>query len=133
MSNQKIAKSSVVQAQLRTDIPEFQVGSLISVHYKIIEKTTKGLAKERVQIFKGIVIDRHRKNSLDATYTVLKVGASNIKVKRVFPVHSPMVDKVTVEKLQRGRRANLRYLIDVKSPEKSLRARSVKPKTVVEA
>ena len=129
MSNNKILASQVVQAQLRTDIPEFHVGSLLKVHYRIKE-TTKTGTKTRIQIFAGIVIDRHKKTSLDATFTVLKVGASAIKIKRVFPVNSPLIDKIEVSKLQRGRRATLNYLLEVKNPEKSIRGKAVKPKAV---
>ena len=129
MSNNKILASQVVQAQLRSDIPEFHVGSLIKVHYKIKE-TVKTGTKTRIQIFAGIVIDKHKRNSLDATFTVLKVGASAIKVKRVFPVNSPLIDKIEVSKLQRGRRATLNYLLDIKNPEKAIRAKAVKARTV---
>lgn len=121
MSSHLIHSSKVVQAQLRKDIPFFTVGSVVSVHYKIIEGN-----KERIQIFTGIVIDRHKKSSLEATFKVLKVGAGSVKVTRVFPLHSPQIDKVVVVKLQRGRRATLNYLADIKDPIKAIRSKPVK-------
>ena len=61
MSHHLIQKSSVVRSQLRKDVPDFTVGSVVSVYYKIKEGN-----KERTQIFTGIVIDRHKKNHIDA-------------------------------------------------------------------
>jgi large subunit ribosomal protein L19 len=132
MSNQKIMNSSVVKAQLRSDIPFFRVGSIVTVYYRIIEKTEKGGAKERIQAFKGIVINMHEKKSINATFSVLKVSAGAVKVKRIFPIHSPMIDRVEVNVLQRAIKANVRYLTDVKSPEKSIRAKksSIKVKEI---
>ena len=128
MSNNLIHKSSVVQSQLRQDIPIFTTGSVVSVHYKIKEGT-----KERIQIFTGIVIDRHEKKSLNATFKVLKVATGSIKTVRVFPLHSPNILKIVVTSLQRGRRANLRYLMGVKDPIKAIRSKKVVIKTPVEA
>jgi large subunit ribosomal protein L19 len=131
MSHHLINLSSVVQAQLRKDIPPFKVGSKVSVHYKIREG-----AKERIQIFTGLVIDKHAGNSIDATFTVLKVATGSIKTVRVFPIHSPNIVKVVVDVLQRARKANLRYLKVVKDPIKKLRSKKVKsfaPVTKVES
>lgn len=125
MSSHLIQQSKVVQAQLRTDIPEFAVGSVISVHYKIKEGV-----KERIQIFTGIVIDRHQKTSINASFKVLKVSTAGIKTMRTFPVHSPNIDKIIVTKLQRGRRATLNYLIKMRDPIKAIRAKKVQPKVV---
>lgn len=121
MSNLKIGKSSVVQAQLRKDIPSFTVGSIVNVHYKITEGS-----KTRVQIFSGVVINLHEKNSLNATFKVLKAASGGINTMRTFPLHSPSIEKVEVVKLQRARRATLKYLIDKKDPVKSIRTKSVK-------
>lgn len=123
MSSHLIQQSKVVQAQLRTDIPEFTVGSVLSVHYKIKEG-----AKERIQIFSGIVIDRHQKTSINASFKVLKVSTAGIKTMRTFPIHSPNIDKIVVTKLQRGRRATLNYLIKMKDPIKAIRAKKVQPR-----
>ena len=125
MSSHLIQQSKVVQAQLRTDIPEFAVGSVVSVHYKIKEGV-----KERIQIFTGIVIDRHQKTSINASFKVLKVSTAGIKTMRTFPVHTPNIDKIVVTKLQRGRRATLNYLIKMKDPIKAIRAKKVQPKAV---
>jgi len=121
MSSLLLKKSSVYTSQLRTDIPDFKVGSVVSVHYKIKEGE-----KERIQIFTGIVVDRHGGYALEATFKVLKVAAGNVKVMRNFPLHSPNIDKVIVTNYQRGRRATLNYLINAKDPIKAIRSKAVK-------
>jgi large subunit ribosomal protein L19 len=126
MSSILLKKSSVYTSQLRSDIPDFKVGSVVSVHYKIKEGD-----KERIQIFTGIVVDRHGGYSLEATFKVLKVAAGSVKVMRNFPLHSPNIDKVIVNNYQRGRRATLNYLIKAKDPIKAIRSKSVKPRTPV--
>lgn len=95
--------SAIEQAQLRSDIPKFRVGDTVRVHYKIVEGD-----KERVQVFQGVVIKRHRAG-VRSTFTVRKVSA-NIGVERVFLEHSPRVDKIEI--LFRGvvRRARLFFL-----------------------
>lgn len=121
MSHHLIKASSVVQAQLK-EVPHFTVGSVVSVHYKIVEGT-----KERIQIFKGIVIDRHEKTSLDATFTVLKNSTAAIKVEKSFPLHSPYIVKIEVHGAPvRARKAYLGYLHNIKDPIKTVRTKSTK-------
>jgi large subunit ribosomal protein L19 len=115
-------KSKVVQDQLRSDLPKFRVGYTLSVHYKIKEGN-----KERIQIFTGIVIDRHGGESLDATFTILRNSAGSIKVIRTFPLHSPMIAKIEVVTGSiRARKANLNYLQKVKDPIKTVRTKKAK-------
>jgi large subunit ribosomal protein L19 len=94
-------------ASLRTDLPEFRVGDTVAVHYKIVEGD-----KLRVQVFRGIVIQKHRAGAR-STFTVRKVSF-NIGVERVFPLHSPRVEQIEV--LSKGvvRQARLFYLRDLK-------------------
>src|SRR6185503_15067851 len=70
------------RASLRTDLPEFKVGDTVAVHYKIVEGD-----KLRVQVFRGIVIKRHRAGAR-STFTVRK-NSFNVGVERTFPLHSP--------------------------------------------
>jgi len=121
MSHQLLSNNSVVQAGLRTDIPEFSVGSVVEVHYKIVEG-----GKERIQIFKGLVTNLKNGKGINGTFTVLKVATAAIKVERTFPLHSPMISKVVVEVNQRARRANLRSLQSAKEPVKALRGKAKK-------
>lgn len=88
---------------LRTDLPTFKVGDTVAVHYKIVEGD-----KLRVQVFKGVVLKRHRAGSR-STFTVRKVSFG-VGVERAFASHSPRIDKIEV--LSRGviRQARLFYL-----------------------
>ncbi len=89
--------------QMRLDIPNFGPGDTVKVHARIIEGE-----KERIQVFQGVVI-RKRKGNTGATFTVRKVSYG-IGVERIFPLHSPMIDKVEVVSRGRVRRARLYYL-----------------------
>lgn len=89
--------------QMRADIPAFGPGDTIKVHAKIKEGQ-----KERIQVFQGIVI-RKRKGNTGATFTVRKVSYG-IGVERIFPLHSPVIDKIEVVSRGRVRRARLYYL-----------------------
>ncbi len=90
---------------MRVDIPQFRVGDTVKVHVKIREGD-----KERIQVFEGVVIRRHR-GGVGATFTVRKVSYG-IGVERIFPIHSPQIDKIEVVRKGRVRRARLYYLRD---------------------
>ena len=96
---------SVERDHMRADIPPFRVGDTVKVHVKIREGD-----KERVQVFEGLVI-RHHKGKLGATFTVRKVSYG-VGVERIFPVHSPQIDKIEILRRGRIRRARLYYLRD---------------------
>ena len=88
---------------MRVDIPPFRVGDTVKVHVKIREGD-----KERIQVFEGVVIRRHR-GGVGATFTVRKVSYG-IGVERIFPIHSPQIDKIEVVRKGRVRRSRLYYL-----------------------
>lgn len=89
--------------QMRLDIPDFKPGDTVKVHVKIVEGD-----KERIQVFKGVVI-RKRKGKTGATFTVRKVSYG-IGVERIFPLHSPMIEKIEVVTRGKVRRSRLYYL-----------------------
>ena len=89
--------------QYRKNPIEFGVGDSVKVHTKVVEGD-----KERIQIFAGVVIGR-RGRGLNSTFTVRRISYGE-GVERVFPVHSPRVEKVEVERKGAGRRAKLTYL-----------------------
>ena len=89
--------------QLRNNIPAFSPGDTVRVHVKVREGE-----KERIQVFEGVVIGR-RGGGLRESFTVRKVSYS-IGVERVFPVHSPNVDRIEVVRHARVRRAKLYFL-----------------------
>jgi large subunit ribosomal protein L19 len=88
---------------LKSDAPKFQVGDTVRVHVKVIEGET-----ERVQVFEGVVIAKKGTSNRE-TFSVRKVSYG-VGVERVFPVHSPFVEKVEVVRSGRVRRAKLYYL-----------------------
>src|SRR6187397_3412368 len=89
--------------QFRKDGANFGVGDSVRVHTKVVEGD-----KERIQIFAGVVIGR-RGHGLNSTFTVRRIRYGE-GVERVFPVHSPRVEKVEVERQGAVRRAKLTYL-----------------------
>ena len=95
----------VEQAQLRDEIPQFAPGDTVKVHVKVVEGN-----RERIQIFQGVVIGR-RGDGIRETFTVRKLSFG-VGVERIFPLHSPIIDKI--ELVTRGdvRRAKLYYLRD---------------------
>ena len=89
--------------QMRMDLPDFAAGDTVKVHVKIREGE-----KERIQVFQGVVISR-KKGTTNATFTVRKVSYG-IGVERIFPLHSPALDKIEVVTRGRVRRAKIYYL-----------------------
>ena len=88
---------------LRSDLPEFRAGDTLRVHVKVSEGD-----KQRIQVFQGVVIAR-KGNGTGESFTVRKMSGG-IGVERVFPIHSPMLDKIEVVRRGRVRRAKLYYL-----------------------
>jgi len=86
--------------------PEFKSGDTVTVHYKIKEGN-----KERIQQYRGVVIQR-RGLAHTATFTVRKMSG-NIGVERIFPISSPFIDKIEVNKHGKVRRAKIFYLRDL--------------------
>ena len=91
------------EKQIRKDIPEFRVGDTVKVDYKIIEGK-----RERIQAFEGVVVAK-RNGGVSETFTVRKIS-SGIGVERTFPVNSPKIDKLTVVRTGKVRRAKLTFL-----------------------
>ena len=94
---------AIEKEQMRFDLPYFKPGDTVKVHVKIREGD-----KERIQVFQGVVIKK-RKGAASASFTVRKVSYG-IGVERIFPLHSPNIDKVEVVFRGRVRRSRLYYL-----------------------
>jgi large subunit ribosomal protein L19 len=93
----------IEKEQMRLDHPDFGPGDNVKVHVKIREGE-----KERIQVFQGVVISK-RKGNTNATFTVRKVSYG-VGVERIFPLHSPAIDKIEVVTRGRVRRAKIYYL-----------------------
>jgi large subunit ribosomal protein L19 len=94
---------AVDNSQLRTDLPRFRSGDTVRVHVKIKEGE-----KYRIQVFEGVVI-AHKNNGVSSTFTVRKVSFG-YGIERIFPLHSPIVEKLDVVKSGKVRRSRLYYL-----------------------
>ncbi len=96
---------AVEQEQIKTQLPDLDIGDYVKVHLKIKEGT-----RERIQIFEGTIIAR-KGSGLSETFTVRRL-ASGVGVERILPVHSPKIDKIETVRKGRVRRAKLYYLRD---------------------
>jgi len=93
----------VEKEYLRQDIPEFRAGDTLRVHVTVSEGD-----KQRIQVFQGVVIAR-RGHGTGESFSVRKISGG-VGVERVFPLHSPVIDRVEVVRRGRVRRAKLYYL-----------------------
>ena len=93
-------------AGVKADVPDFRPGDRVKVHVRVVEGD-----KSRIQVFEGDVISRRSGTGLRATFTVRKTSAG-VGVERIFPLHSPIVEKIEVSRLGKVRRAKLYYLRD---------------------
>ncbi len=106
----------VVEKELavKNEYPKFVAGDTITVHYKIVEGN-----KERIQQFKGVVIQRVGSQHTE-TFTVRKISG-NIGVERIFPLASPFIDKIEVNKHGKVRRARIFYIRDLTGKKARIR------------
>jgi large subunit ribosomal protein L19 len=109
------ALEKVEQSQMKKDVPAFRSGDTVRVHVKIKEGD-----KERIQVFEGTVIGLRRARN-HSTFTVRKISFGH-GVERIFPLHSPAIDKIEVVRSGRVRRAKLYYLRKLRGKAARLRA-----------
>ncbi len=101
---------TIAKEQQKTDVTKFKVGDGVRVHTRVREGE-----KERIQIFAGICIGR-KGTGLNQSFTVRRISYGE-GVERVFPIHSPRIAKVEVEKVGKARRSKLNYLRNRKGKE----------------
>ena len=99
--------AEIGNAHKRTDLPEFRAGDTVKVHVRVVEGN-----RSRVQLFTGVVIARSGAGVRES-FTVRKVSFG-VGVERTFPVHSPIIDKIEVDRRGDVRRAKLYYLRDLR-------------------
>jgi large subunit ribosomal protein L19 len=92
---------------VKKEVPDLRPGHIVRVHLKIKEGE-----KERVQIFEGLVISLNAGSKADKTFSVRKV-VEGVGVEKVFPLHSPLIEKIEIVKLGKVRRAKLYYMRDL--------------------
>ena len=96
---------SITQDQLRSDLPELNIGDTVKLYVKVKEG-----AKERIQMFEGTIISK-KHGGISETFTVRRVSYG-VGVERTFPVHSPIIDRIEKVRSGKVRRAKLYYLRD---------------------
>ena len=93
----------IEKESMRTDIPDFRIGDTVKVFVKVVEGN-----KERLQAYEGVVIAR-KNGGLRETFTVRKISYG-VGIERIFPVHSPRIDRIEIVRRGAVRRAKLYYL-----------------------
>ena len=109
----------IEKEHMRIDIPQFRAGDTVNVHIRIIEGE-----KERIQVFKGTVIKGHRGRT-SGTFTVRKVSGG-IGVERIFPLHSPSIEKIEVVTRGKVRQGRIFYLRKLKGKAARIKPRDTR-------
>lgn len=104
-------------SQIRLDIPEFKAGDTVKVYVRILEGD-----KERIQTFEGVVLCRHR-GTTNASFTVRKIS-DGIGVERIFPLHSPYIERIEVVSQGKVRRARIYYLRKLKGKASRIKSKT---------
>jgi large subunit ribosomal protein L19 len=111
---------SIDSESLKQDIPAFRAGDRVRVHVRVVEGN-----KSRIQVFEGDVIGRKGGESLQATITVRK-STGGVGIERIFPLHSPVVEKIEVIRHGRVRRAKLYFLRKLRGKKARIRERRIR-------
>lgn len=106
----------------KNDLPQFKAGDTVTVTYKIKEGD-----KERLQNFRGVVIQR-KGTGKTQTFTVRKIS-SGVGVERIFPLYSPFIDKITVDKVGKVRRSRIYYLRDLTGKKARIKEKGLSTKS----
>lgn len=109
----------IEKENMKFDLPDFRAGDTVKVHIRIIEG-----AKERIQIFEGVVIARKNKG-MGSSFTVRKIS-HGVGVEKVFALHNPRLEKIEVVTRGRVRRSKLYYLRDLRGKAARIRERGLK-------
>ncbi len=105
---------AITAAQLKTDLPDFRPGDTVKVHVNVVEGS-----RSRVQVFEGVCIAR-KGNGIGETFMVRKVSFG-VGVERTFPLHSPTIAKIELERRGDVRRAKLYYLRNLRGKAARIR------------
>ncbi len=111
--------NAVDASHMRDDRPEFAAGDTVKVHLRVTEGN-----KQRIKVFEGVVIGR-RGSRTNASFTVRKVS-SGIGVERIFPLHSPNVERIEVVRFGKVRRAKLYYLRELRGKAARIKEKRVR-------
>jgi large subunit ribosomal protein L19 len=108
-------EKGIVESSMKSELPDINPGDIVKVYQKIKEKN-----KDRVQVFEGQILARKHGKGINATITVRKV-IDGVGVEKIFPLHSPSIEKIEVTKHNKARRAKLYYLREAKGRKAKLK------------
>lgn len=116
MSEEKknVEEKATMEATKTTPIDELKAGMTVKVHEKINDIDAKGKERTRLQIFEGIILSAKKLKTENGSILVRKISHNNIGVEKIFPLRSPLIDKIEVVKEIKTRRAKLYFLPDYK-------------------
>ena len=115
-----------IEQNKRQDIPNIKAGNTVRVYQRYKDKD----GKDKIQMFEGLVLSRKHGNEIGATITVRKV-ASGVGIEKIFPIHSPIIDKIEVVKSSKVRRAKIYYIREARG--RKARLKQVEAKTTIKA
>jgi len=115
----QIEEPGIVEARLKKNLPQIRQGDTVKVYQKIKE-TKDNKTKERIQVFEGQVLAMKHGKGITGTITVRKV-VGGIGVEKIFPIHSPIIEKIEIIKQAKVRRAKLYYLREAKGRKAKLK------------
>lgn len=118
------ATEIITKEHLKEGMLEIQPGDTVKVHQRIKEK-----GKERLQAFEGVVLAKKHGKGINATITVRKVVA-NVGVEKIFPIHTPTIEKIEITKRSKVRRAKLYFLREAKGRKARLKRKEIKGSSV---
>jgi len=104
-------------------LPELKSGMTVKVHEKIKDLDAKGKERTRVQVFEGVILAVKKAKTPSGTILVRKISHAGVGVEKIFPIHSPLVDKIEVLKSIKARRSKLYFLRDYKKRLKTKKSK----------
>lgn len=125
-TEEEVETKEVVEEEVPAtkEIPDVQPGDTVKVYQKITD-VRDGKTKERIQVFEGVVLARKHGKGISSTITVRKV-IDGVGVERVFPLHSPFIEKIEIVRSSKVRRAKLYYLREAKGRKARLKTKEEK-------
>ncbi|NLO22910.1 MAG: 50S ribosomal protein L19 [Fibrobacter sp.] len=109
---------SIHQENIKTDLPDFRAGDSVTVNVKVVEGS-----KERIQPFKGVVIQK-KNTGISTTLTVRKISGG-VSVERIFPLHSPNIESIEVDRPGKVRQARIYYMRELRGKAARIKERKV--------
>jgi len=119
MTEETKKEENNIETEVKKEIPDIKPGDTVKVYQKITD-VRDNKVKERIQVFEGIVLAKKHGKGISATITVRKV-IDGVGVERIFPLHSPFIEKIEIVRSSKVRRAKLYYLREAKGKKAKLK------------